>query len=516
MAATPIMPFTCSYVASPRAQRLRDVEGDRQVQLTVVFRPRDLPQDVGEAITRAEYAARHATDATVLERFVAYVRSKGMLVVSISAAQHLMHLSGTYDQARNAFSPENLAVYGVPGQEFVSRHGHLSLPADLAPDIVAVMGFDQRPIAQPYIRIHPLATSLVASYDPVAVSRRYLFPQHATGQGQTIALIELGGGYDPAGMSHYFETKGVARTGTLESVPVGQATNAPGDPSGADGEVQLDIEVAGSVAPAANIAVYFGSNQGSGFLNAVAAAVHDSQRSPSVISISWGGPESGWPAQDIDALNQAFQAAATLGITVCCASGDSGAVDGSADGKPTVDFPASSPFVLGCGGTRLPPKGPEVAWNDGTSGGASGGGYSVHFPRPAWQLGAGKGLQSKGGRGVPDVSGDADPATGYNVIINGQSTVVGGTSAVAPLWAGLVALSNQMAGHNAGFINPVLYANPAVLTDVTKGNNISYRAIAGWDAVTGLGTPLGGAIATLLGGKPALGKSRQSEDINTA
>lgn len=512
MTAGPVTPFVCSYVAPPNAAFLREVDGGSRVRLTIVLKARDLPSSIGPAITRAEYARRHATDANVIERCVAYVRSKGMLIGNINAAQHLVHLSGTYEQACHAFAPDNLAVYRASGKEYVSRHGHLYLPADIAPDVVAVMGFDQRPVARPYIHIRPLAMPLLASYDPATISQRYRFPPGATGQGQTIALIELGGGYDQAAMSHYFEARRIDRTGTLDAVPVGHVGNSPGDPSGADGEVQLDIEVAGSVAPAANIAVYFSSNQGSGFLNAVAAAVHDSQRSPSVISISWGGPESGWPAQDIDALNQAFQAAATVGITVTCASGDSGAVDGSADGRPTVDFPASSPFVLGCGGTRLPPSGAESAWNNGAGQGASGGGYSVHFPRPSWQAGSGAGLQVQGGRGVPDVSGDADPATGYNVTINGQDTVVGGTSAVAPLWAGLIALSNQMANRNAGFINPVLYANPAVLTDITHGSNNLYKATPGWDPVTGLGTPLGGDIATLLGARPKPAKSNQTAD----
>jgi kumamolisin len=496
-------PFLRSYVDAPNAKRVRDVDGSGRVRLTVVLKPHAMPTKFGPPISRAEYATRHATPAAIIERLTAYAQSHGLHVDSADAGHHLVKLSGTYDQARIAFAPENLAVYGTPDKEFVSRHGHLLLPADLAPDVVAVLGFDQRPIARPYFRIRPLAAPSAVSYDPTAIARRYQFPTNLTGTGQTIALIELGGGYDDSDMASYFRSKGVNRTGTLEAVSMDGVSNAPGDPSGADGEVQLDIEVAGSVAPGANIVAYFSSNQGRGFLDAVAAAVHDSQRSPSIISISWGGPESGWAAQDIDALNQAFQAAATLGITVCCASGDSGAVDGSADGALTVDFPASSPYVLGCGGTRLPPQGAETAWNDGASGAASGGGYSAHFPRPDWQTGTGQALQAQTGRGVPDVAGDADPATGYNVTVDGQATVVGGTSAVPPLWAALIALSNQSVGRNAGFVNPVLYANPAALTDITQGSNNGYRAGVGWDPVTGLGSPVGTTIVELLGQRTA-------------
>jgi carboxypeptidase C (cathepsin A) len=495
--------FSRSYAHPPRAKRLRDVDGSKHVRLTIVLKPNAMPHHIGPPVSRDQYKARYATPDDVIQRITDYANNHGLVVESANPGHHLMHLSGTYDQACSAFAPDNLAVYGTDAHEFVSRHGHLHLPPDLAGSIVAVMGFDQRPIAGPYVRIRPRTTPPLAAYDPSAVAKRYQFPTGANGAGQTIGLIELGGGYDAQQMATYFESNAVDRTGVLAAVSVDGVENQPGDPNGADAEVQLDIEVAGSVAPGADIAVYFTSNQSSGFLNAIATAVHDTQHSPSVISISWGGPEAEWPAQDIDALNQAFQAAATLGITVCCASGDSGATDGLAGGTLTVDFPASSPYVLGCGGTRLPPEGPETAWNDGPNGGASGGGYSGVFSRPSWQTGTGDALLAKPGRGVPDVAGDADPATGYNVAIDGETTVAGGTSAVAPLWAGLVARSNQIAGRNAGFVNPALYQNPNALTDITQGNNNGYSAGPGWDPVTGLGSPLGAAVATALANTPA-------------
>jgi kumamolisin len=229
--------------------------------------------------------------------------------------------------------------------------------------------------------------------------------------------------------------------------------------------------------------------------------VHDTERSPGIVSISWGGPETGWASQDLDAMDQLFQAAASLGITVCAASGDSGASDGSPDGSLTVDFPASSPYVLGCGGTRLPPQGPETGWNDGPQGGASGGGYSGYFPRPSWQTGIDATGSGETGRGVPDVAGDADPATGYTVAIDGESTTVGGTSAVAPLWGALIALINQSIGARVGFVNATLYATPAALNDITSGNNNGYSCGPGWDPVTGLGSPKGEAVLAALKGQ---------------
>jgi kumamolisin len=270
----------------------------------------------------------------------------------------------------------------------------------------------------------------------------------------------------------------------------------------------LDIEVVGAVAPQASIAVYFAPNTDAGFLDAVTTAIHDKTNKPSVISISWGGPESSWTEQSMTAFDQAFQSAAAMGITVCVASGDNGSSDGVNDGGDHVDFPASSPHALACGGTRLQASGntitSETVWNDGAQGGAGGGGVSTFFTMPAWHDGL-QTTQTSGGtapltmRGVPDVCGNADPETGYQVRIDGTDTVIGGTSAVAPLWAGLIARINAAKGTPVGFINPTLYGTPTAFRDITEGNNGDFAASPGWDACTGLGSPNGGQIATLLG-----------------
>jgi kumamolisin len=269
----------------------------------------------------------------------------------------------------------------------------------------------------------------------------------------------------------------------------------------------LDIEVVGSIAPGAKIAVYFAPNTDAGFLDAITTAIHDTTNNPSVISISWGGPESTWTSQSMTAMDEAFQAAANLGITVCVASGDSGSSDGVSDGADHVDFPASSPFALACGGTSLTASqsgiASETVWNDGSSGGASGGGVSSFFALPSWQQGL-SALKTGGTRvaltmrGVPDVCGDADPDTGYDVRVDGSDTVIGGTSAVAPLWAALIARINSATGKPAGYINPQLYQNPGDLRDITQGNNGDFAAQPGWDACTGLGSPNGGPLAGLL------------------
>ena len=259
----------------------------------------------------------------------------------------------------------------------------------------------------------------------------------------------------------------------MSAIGVDHGKNAPtGDAGGPDGEVMLDIEVAGAVAPKAKIAVYFAPNTDAGFLDAITTAIHDTRRKPTIVSISWGGPESSWTAQSLTAFDSAFQDAAALGVTVLVASGDNGSTDGVDDGAQHVDFPASSPHVTGCGGTRLTASGTtaitsEVVWNEGADGGAGGGGVSAAFDLPSWQThlqvrAAGGAASPLTKRGVPDVAGDADPQSGYRVRVDGQDAVFGGTSAVAPLWAGLIARINAKAGMSAGFLNPaVLYAAPA-------------------------------------------------------
>ncbi len=305
------------------------------------------------------------------------------------------------------------------------------------------------------------------SFTPPQVAALYNFPTGVNGSGQCIALIELGGGYTTTDLTNYWNQLNLTTTPTVSAVSVGNGSNNPiGDPNSADGEVMLDIEVAGSIAPGAKIVTYFAENTDAGFLNAITTAVHDTTNSPSIISISWGGPESSWTQQAMTSMDEAFQSAAAMGVTVCVAAGDDGSTDGLTDGLNHVDFPASSPNVLACGGTRLVATGSnissELVWNELASNeGATGGGVSDVFPLPSWQSGAGVPPSANPGgnvgRGVPDVSGDADPNTGYNTLVDGQSGVVGGTSAVAPLWAALIALINQSNNKPAGLINPLLY-----------------------------------------------------------
>jgi kumamolisin len=465
-------------------------------------------------LSRAEYARRHGASRADLDAVREFAEAHGLAVVQEHAGRRTLLLAGTVAQFNDAFDVE-LQRCSHPAGTYRGRTGPVHIPAELSGIIEAVLGLDDRPQAEAHFRMKTShgrrsrpAQAGATSFTPLQIAAIYDFPP-GDGNGECIALIELGGGYRPQDLQTYFSGLGLSLP-AVTAVSVDQATNQPtGDPNGPDGEVMLDIEISGAIAPAAAIAVYFAPNTDAGFLDAVTTAIHDEVRKPSVVSISWGGAESTWTQQAMTTMDQALQVAAAMGITVCVAAGDSGSTDGVSDGSNHVDFPASSSHALACGGTSLQANvttiTSEVVWNDGNpTSGAGGGGVSTFFALPSWQQGLdttdAEGTRSPlTMRGVPDVSADADPQTGYNVLVDGTTAVYGGTSAVAPLWAGLIARINAMAGHSAGLMSPALYGQPSALHDITQGNNGGFAASPGWDACTGLGSPDGAKMAAITG-----------------
>jgi kumamolisin len=451
-------------------------------------------------LSREEFAARHGADPSDFAALRRFAAEHGLTVTLEHAGRRTMKLAGNVRQFVSAFGVElRHCRYGA--LQYRGRSGSIQIPAELKDIVVAVLGFDTRPQAQTHFRVHRAAAA-AHSFTPPQVAALYGFPR-GTGNGQCVAIIELGGGFSSADLATYFAGLGVSMPQVL-AVPVDGADNAPlGDPSSADGEVMLDVEVVGAIAPGARLAVYFAPNTDAGFVNAITSAIHDTSNKPSVISISWGSAESSWTAQAMAAMDEAFQAAAAMGVSVCVASGDNGSSDGVADGRDHVDFPASSPFALACGGTSLTAdaKGisSETVWNDAPNGGATGGGVSAQFAVASWQANL-SAAQSSGTRqplarrGVPDVAGNADPRTGYQVRVDGSDTVIGGTSAVAPLWAALIALLNEAAGRSQGYLNPKIYPLSQAFRDITQGNNGDFAAARGWDACTGLGSPVGATL----------------------
>ncbi len=502
-------PIAGSERARPAADEIGAADPGERTSVTILVRPASAPSPQAftaslserRYLSREELAKLRGARPEDLELVEQFARQAGLVVKKSDAKRRMVTVEGTVAQLNAAFGTD-LRRYRSEGAEFRARSGALSVPAGLEGVVTGVLGLDERPQARTHFRV-ATPEAVEVSYTPPQLGELYSFPANADGQGQTIALIELGGGYKAADLSAYFSSLGIPEPDVV-SVSVDKATNAPtGSANGPDGEVELDVEVVGALAPAARVVVYFGPNTDQGFLDAITTATHDTANHPDIISISWGSAESEWTQQAMTNFDDAFADAAMLGITVCVAAGDGGSADGVTDGKAHVDFPASSPHVLACGGTTLRAANDiiasEVVWNDGSSGGATGGGISSVFPVPSWQAGANVPPSANGGtgRGVPDVAGDADPETGYAVRVDGSSTVIGGTSAVAPLWAALVARLNQLAGKPFGLLNPILYANPSALRDVTSGNNGAYTAGPGWDACTGLGTPNGAALTAL-------------------
>ena len=493
--------------------------------VTVVVRPRQavITKTLGKPgtqLSRAAFAKAHGPDPASLKLVNAFAKEYGLTVEPVgSTGSSAVHLTGSSAALQKAFGV-NLKQETVEGGVYRVREGSITLPESLSGHVTAVLGLDNRPQAKPHFRtVVEHATNI--SYTPVQVAQLYGFPTTGA-KGQTIGIIELGGGYKTADLTAYFKTLGLTAP-TVTAVLVDKAKNAPTNSNSADGEVLLDIEVCAAVAPGANIAVYFAPNTDQGFVDAITTAVHDKTNKPGVISISWGGPESTWTAQAITAMDNACQAAAALGVTITVASGDDGSTDGVSGTANHVDFPASSPHVLACGGTKLQGSGStitsEVAWNElSANEGATGGGVSTVFALPSWQSAANvpKPTGSTGGRGVPDVSGDADPATGYTIRVDGQTLVIGGTSAVAPLWAGLITLANAANKVNAGFINPTLYASKSkgAVRDITSGNNGAFTAGPGWDACTGLGSPNGTGLVKALA--PATKSTKAAKQMSAA
>jgi kumamolisin len=509
------------------ARFVRACPDDTALEAAIVLRPRDGAAAALAAATHATFAARayltrdelgalRSADPAALELARAFAAAQGLDVRSSDAARRTLVVAGSYAQMRAAFGV-TLQFVECDGQTIRMRTGAIVLPAALHASVLGVFGLDDRVQARSHIRrrsVRPALAGAVA-FEVPQLGAIYNFPT-GDGAGQTIGLIELGGGYDPSDAGEFFAGLGLPAP-ALVDVAIDGAANAPdGDPQGADGEVQFDIDVAGALAPAAKLAVYFAPNSDRGFLDAVSSAIHDSANGTSIVSISWGAAESAWTAAALQALDDAFADAALLGVTVCCASGDDGSSDRVSDGAAHVDFPASSPHVLACGGTRLVAQGTTVvderAWNTGPGAGATGGGVSDTFPLPAWQAAANvpPSVNPGGriGRGVPDVAALADPATGYQVRVDGTPTVLGGTSGAAPLWAALVARLNERLGQPVGFLNSALYAHArdGVTRDITLGTNGAYAAGPGWDACTGLGSPNGeGLLQALLpagGGAP--------------
>jgi kumamolisin len=542
------------------AERVGDVASGEEITVTVFVRrdpgahpvadPRTeagkRPQD-RRYLSPSDLQTSFGAAPADLQAVVDYAESTGLQASAASAARRSVRVTGPAGELGAAFGVE-LGYVRHGDVTYRGRVGPVKVPASLSGIVEAVLGFDNRPIGRSYLRAAKAGTVPLSAgaggdagglppntYLPPQVAELYAFPAGYDGTGETVAVfvfngdigsgVSAPGGYDPGTSSEYFTQVLGMKAPTLIDVVVQGPGNRPGDgadPNDVSGEVYLDLCVVGSLAPGAKIAVYFTQSSEQGWVEAISQAATDTVNDPSVISISYGNPEDdprgGWTKMAIKQVNDAFEAAAAAGRTICCAAGDSGAADEPDTTTVHADFPASSPWVLACGGTRLESAGgaicAEVVWNDLADGnGATGGGVSAIFPRPSWQSGtravpiAGV-LPPPDGRGVPDVASLADPETPYVVVgPDGTLQEAGGTSAAAPLWSALISRFNQALGARVGYLNPLLYTDySAALRDITGGNNGGYEAGPGWDACTGWGSPGGSSLLQAIQG-PAMGQT---------
>ena len=556
------------------AQSAGQLNESETITVTLVLRRRaQVPAALiigPETVTHEELDAQYGAETDDIALVTSTMTELGLTVTDTHQGSRRLMVSGTIGALSAAFGTTLTLVtsprLGGTGQATHRyRSGGLSVPANLAGIVTAVLGLDDRPVARPQFRrltaaaasrtvtpetvtpetatpetatpetatpetatpetatpetatpetATPEAAPAAVPLTALQVASLYNFPAGTDGTGQTIAIIELGGGYTQSDLDMYFSGLGLD-TPSVTAVSVDGGSNSPGQP--ADGEVELDIQVAGAVAPKAAQLVYFADNTDQGFINAIAQAVHTTPP-PIVVSISWGQSEDQWSEQSRTSMDGVFADAAALGVTVTVAAGDNGSSDDpNSTSGVHVDFPASSPHVLACGGTQLIGNlstntiTSEVVWNElANNEGAGGGGVSDVFPLPAWQANVGVPTiagSTATGRGVPDVAGNADPVTGYLVVVDGKQQPIGGTSAVAPLWAGLIARLAQATGKKFGLLQPLIYGGVTAgaaaqgFNDITQGNNGAYSAGPGWDATTGLGSPNGQALLTHLSDPP--------------
>jgi kumamolisin len=538
-----------------------DINPDEKLGVTVYVRPRpghpELPDPEtidplqAQPVSDEDFASAYGADQADIDKVVRFARRHKLTVKDSDPLKRSVMLEGSAASLQAAFGVQ-LKRYRRGAEEFRGRVGPVNVPEDLHDVIESVFGLDDRRVGQPRLRRSWRLPSRVTlstahatglppnTYLPPAVANMYRFPPGTDGSGECVAILNFNepdnhGGYSAEALAVYFEQVLGIPVPDISDVVVHGQGNDPGSDDGSDpwdtsGEVMLDVQMVGGCAPKAKIIMYFTQFTEQGWVDAINAIITDTANRPTVISVSYGNPEddprSAWTAAAIQKVNEAFRAAAARGITICCAAGDDGSRDQAGDGFAHADFPASSPYVLGCGGTRvIAPNGvivQEVVWNDGP-GSATGGGVSKLFPLPSYQRFAGVppsvNPDHRTGRGVPDVSGVADPETGVVIMtLDGQHlAVIGGTSATAPMWSALIARLNQAVQRPLGFANPTIYRllHYGVLRDITQGTNGAYHAGPGWDACTGVGSPDGvnllAAISWLISLAAARGAGTQTQ-----
>jgi hypothetical protein len=532
--------------ASATARRLSPAEPTEEFTVTIVLRRRpdgqslptvedflNIPPSERPRMSQSEFASRYGASQEDIDAVTAFATDEGLAVVETNAARRTVVVRGTVEQMNRAFGVDlgayELSVMPHRGGEsqqerYRGREGMIYIPSALDLVVVGVFGLDNRSIGGRNGAEPPNTTTVTVP----TVAGLYNYPTNSAA-GQTIGIFSLDG-YDTADITSFYGTLPASYTApTITDVLIGGATN-----SGSDlfGEITQDIDLASAFAPGAGISVYLNNGGEQGWVDTLSRVAHpDPTDTPcSVFSSSYflsdGDDASGMATRSvttamINAIHAALQDAAIQGVTVVIASGDRGTDSGVGDGHVHVQYPASDPWVLSVGGTTIGNVNgssfDEYVWNDPdadpyhSNWGTTGGGVSAFFPVPAYQSGvavpASLDDSTHHGRGVPDVAGNANIASGYSgVYVTGKSPQQpgNGTSAAAPQWAGLIAVMNAALGVNVGFVNPAIYAlGGAGFRDIVPGSGPAdnansgapgYPAGIGWDACTGWGSPDGQAL----------------------
>ena len=461
-------------------------------------------------LTPDEFARQFGPTAEQRQAVVDYLTQRGFTIEQTYT--DLIDFSGPASLAERAFGVTINNYVAPGGRIFYANATQPTFPTYLASDITSISGLDDANLfshpplpAQNAPAFGPNAGSNCpaagqggggggifgggsqVAYIPSQLAKAYdydgLHKAGLQGQGQTVGVFELDG-YSQSDIQAYTQCFGGGNVPTQNVILDG----FNGQPGAGAIEVELDMEVILSMAPnLAKLIVYEAPNTTQGYNDEFARIVKD--RTP-VISVSWGDCEQNIGQQEVNQENQFFQQAAAQGQSVLVAAGDSGSSScfqlqgGSFNTSLNADDPAAQPYVTGVGGTNLALNADnsyqsETVWNSGFFGGAGGGGLSQFWKQPSWQKGPGvQNSYSNGMRETPDVSLDADPATGYPVYCTAGSScnssggifgggtsggwlTVGGTSAAAPMWAAMIALANQQAAKHGkgrlGFLNPAIY-----------------------------------------------------------
>ena len=521
------------------------IDPQQEARVTVVLRPRTPHHTMHEHLdrmardfphqrryfTRQEFAHQYGSTEEDLAMVAAFAGTHNIEVAEISHPRRRLVLRGTLADLSRAFQVQFVHLQHPDHGVYRSHQGPVHIPAELEPVVHAVMGFSARAqYGHPASAVSPAARHLV---DPRKVAHTYQFPD-GKGRGQTIGIIVLGGGFHESDLDTYFQHLGMPKP-KISVVEIEGQQNNPADPeairsvlarfgmlglrrgkgqSHADPQVRrnsdnnvdwtaettMDVELIGTWANEAHIVVYFTHNNARGKYEAFSAALHDTTYKPDVISCSWDIPEKSASRVLLEEMDLMFQAAALMGISIVCASGDHGDSSGR-DGKPQACFPASSPHVLACGGTKLhyvPGEKPvETVWHEVVAGQTEESGYgeSSVFPAPQWQSVAASAGHHHG-RVVPDVAAKADSEFGYELFVGGVHFAGNGTSAAAPLWASLAALLNEKLGTSVGHITPLLYDERCRAGTEQVGSSRTQ-----WAPKVGLGTPRGTKLLEALRGK---------------